>query len=150
AACGTIGQLLRRLTPRQLYSHEGLMTRNYVELRHCTASEDRYRDFPFDENMGTPTQPPGDPTDGFTEQVLKFGWPGTDLVSPTHTIDEAFHTYTLLSPVNEKTYRIDAFNPNPNICEGDSTLIWPLVIKPTPGSDPSIRDKLHDAARKAL
>jgi hypothetical protein len=42
---GLIGSLLRAVDPPQKYSHSGMMTRNYDEVTHSTASEDRIYDY---------------------------------------------------------------------------------------------------------
>ncbi len=70
---GTVGALLAALVPAQHYTHMGIMTRDRVEIRHCTASVDYLKAHP-DEGA-----PPfmGNPTDGFTEDALRYGWPGT-------------------------------------------------------------------------
>ena len=37
---GMIGQMLQHLTPPQFYSHSGIMSKNHIELRHSTGSEE--------------------------------------------------------------------------------------------------------------
>ncbi len=88
---GLIGGLLSQVQPRQYYSHMAIMTRDRVELRHATTSEDRLKHFPHhegeegDPGIGLQLSDvpfiPEDlaeiPTDGFQEAALLNGWPGT-------------------------------------------------------------------------
>ena len=41
-----IGNLLREVDPPQMHAHSGIMTRNYDQITHSTASEDRLLDYP--------------------------------------------------------------------------------------------------------
>ena len=65
---GIIGGLMLRVTPPQLYSHSGIMTRNFDEIAHSTGSQDRL----MDHQVGF-TQ---DGSDGFDPDTLKYMWPG--------------------------------------------------------------------------
>ena len=49
------------------------MTRDRVEIRHCTASVDYLKAHP--DEGGPPFM--GNPTDGFREDAVRYGWPGT-------------------------------------------------------------------------
>jgi hypothetical protein len=63
---GLIGGLLLSVTPSQWYSHSGITTRNYDEITHSTASEQRLIDH---------TRGQGG-SDGFEPNALKYLWPG--------------------------------------------------------------------------
>jgi hypothetical protein len=43
---GLVGQLLRQITPPQFYSHCAIMTKNHIEMRHSTGSDDWLIDHP--------------------------------------------------------------------------------------------------------
>lgn len=81
---GPIGALLLALEPAQHYSHEAMMIEDRFTLRHCTSSADYLKLNPqeggglFDDN----------PTDGFTETAMRYGWPGT----VTQSVDEAYRS----------------------------------------------------------
>jgi len=77
---GQIGALLESLQPPQHYSHMGIMTRDGVEVRHCTESADWLQQH---ANGAL-----GYPTDGFYEKAMRFGWPGTI----TQTIEAAWRS----------------------------------------------------------
>lgn len=76
---GNIGALLESLQPPQHYSHMGIMTRDNTVIRHCTASQ---------EWLMRHSVRGGNPTDGFTEKAMKFGWPGT----LTQTVEGAWRS----------------------------------------------------------
>ncbi len=93
---GLIGGLLSQVHPPQSFSHVAIMTRDRVELRHVTFSEERLRRFPHragtegDPGLGIPlpfVPALNDaPTDGFQELPLRHGWPGTI----TQTVERAY------------------------------------------------------------
>lgn len=80
---GLIGGLLTHVDHVQLYSHSGLMTNNFGQITHCTASEQRMQDFP----VGSIPLLGPEPTDGFRADVVRYGWPGT----VTQTVENAVH-----------------------------------------------------------
>jgi hypothetical protein len=140
AECDAIGAALRALTPRQMYTHEGIMTRNHYQVRHSTAVMARYAAYPNGVF--------GKPSDGIQEQALRFGWPGTLL----HSIQAAYQGEEVTDPQSPsmEKYSVVAFASKPVVCEGDSDIAFPLVIKPTPGAPPTVRDGLKRAADMAL
>src|SRR5262249_37005015 len=140
-----IGQLLRAIDPPQFYSHEGLMTRNYIELKHTTASEARYGDYGLDVGDS-------DARHGIRPEVLKYGWQGSDPPGPDsgRSIGQAFNGYALIDPENQPTYQFHSFSFEPQLCGGDTFPVSPVVVRPPPGSDSSVRDKLKSAADTAL
>jgi hypothetical protein len=133
---GIIGQLLRQVSPTQYYSHSGIMTKNHIEIRHSTASDDWLRDHP---------RGGGKTTEGFEPAALKYLWPGTI----TQTIDQACYFQWLTSP-DKGPYKIQAFSFDPDTGNPD-TLTYPLVVKPPPFEEtPQVRLSLHAIADAAL
>jgi hypothetical protein len=136
---GLIGQLLRRVSPPQYYSHSGIMTKNHIEIRHSTGSEDWLKDHPsgmFAGNKGV---------DGFDPSALRFLWPGTI----TQSIDNAYSGEYLNSP-DGKQYKLSSFSFDPS--RGNiNTLAYPLVVKPQAFDEtPQVRSQLHSIADAAL
>jgi hypothetical protein len=140
SGCGMIGKLMMQVSPPQKFSHSGMMTRNYFEIRHSTASEDRLQDYP----VGTF----GEPTDGFREDILKFGWPGMI----TQSIDEAYNGQRMIDPETGKNYVVSGFNEDPRLCAGDVSLVHPHVIRPlaVAGPQDEVRSTLHAVADEML
>lgn len=138
AGCGLVGGLLRQVSPPQRYSHTGIMTRDYYQVRHSTAAIDRYQDYP----VGVLSKP----SDGIRPDVLRYGWPGVI----TQSIDEAYNGQYWLDPENGKAYLIEGFSADPVRCGNDIEVAYPVVIKPVPGSDPAVRERLRAAADLAL
>ena len=129
--CGLVGGLLRQLSPPQRYSHTGIMTRDYYEVTHSTASEERYKDNPVGfQDSG-----------GFDEKVLRYGWPGV----VTQSVDQAFNGAWRVDPSGKRYWQPD-FHADPARCDGDVALVYPLVVKPPPGAPPSARERLRAAA----
>jgi hypothetical protein len=141
---GIIGGLLAHVEPLQRYAHCGIMTKNYVELSHSTASPDWLRDHARGVD---PLGSTGSiqPTDGFEPNALRFQWPG----GVTQSIDAAYGGSEFMSPEGKK-YRIAAFNLTEKaFLNGQWTIIPPLVIKPHPiaeYNDPNLRKRLHRVA----
>lgn len=67
-----ISKILTYVDVPQLYSHSGIMTSNFEQITHCTASEDRQRKYP----VGSIVRAGPQPTRGFRPDVIKYGWPG--------------------------------------------------------------------------
>ena len=132
-----ISQLFRAMTPPQFHSHSGLMTKNFIEVTHCTAAEDRLADY---------TQGVGG-SGGIQPDVLTYLWPG----SVTQSVTAAVQGETWNDP-DGKPYNISGFTPEAiaNTDSDDFVMTPPLVIKPNPEST-AIREKLQavaDYARK--
>lgn len=132
SACETIGGLLRSVSPRQYYSHEGIFTQNYYALAESTTSEGR---------ILSSVEGLDGALDG---NKLKYGWPGglrqtvTTAFSELHTMDPDGHIQVL------RTFRPEAFR-----CAGDDVPSPVLVIRP-PTETPEVRARLHAAADFAL
>ncbi len=142
---GLIGQLLRQVSPPQLYSHSGIMTRNYDQVTHSTASEDRLMDYPVGSVVGKPT-----PTDGHRPDVLKYGWPGVI----TQSIAETVNGKDYKDPESGKLYRISGFSGEDSglTVGGIWEIIHPIVIRPDyilESKNVEIRKKLHQVADEA-
>ena len=115
---GLVGQLLRQITPPQFYSHCAIMTKNHIELRHSTGSDDWLEDHPAGSSLGHKG------TDGFEPAALKYLWPGT----VTQTIDNAYYGEWMVSP-DKGPYRIADFSFKADASDS-TTLIYPVVVKP--------------------
>jgi hypothetical protein len=83
---GQIGGLLAALLPAQHYSHEAMMIKDRFELRHCTSSADYLKAHPYMSPGAIVSGIDDNPTDGFTEDAMRYGWPGT----VTQSVEEAY------------------------------------------------------------
>lgn len=131
---GLIGNLLQQVIPPQKFSHTGIMTRDYYELRHSTASTQRFEDY----LVGF------EGSDGVRSDVLRYGWPGVI----TQSVDEAFNGQQRRDPVNDRYYTIKAFSADPALC-ANGDIVYPVVLKPAPDAELAVRDRLHAAADAA-
>lgn len=151
-----IGQLLLQVNPPQRYMHCGIMTRNYDQITHSTASENRILDYPVgsapDPAWLDPFKTKAAPTDGHRPDVVKYCWPGV----VTQNVQQALFGEEMADPEKpDKKYPISGFSREDVGMEisGNWEIIHPLVIKPDPlqeGKNPDIRKKLHDVATDAL
>lgn len=132
---GIIGQLLNQLSQR--YSHCGIMTKNHIELKHATESEDWLQSPEHESGAGGIL--------GFHQSALTYGWPGTLIQS----IDQAINGSSLKSPEGND-YQIKDFSFQPASLS-NRVIVNPLVIKPNPFMDTNeLRVKLHAIAEEAL
>jgi len=129
SACETIGGLLRKVTPRQFYSHEGIFVKNYSKLAESTAAEERI----LSSVQGI--------DDALDPDKLKFAWPGAQ----TQPIASAFSQQRKKDPEG-KVEVLETFAPEATRCRGDTTISPPLVIRPLASEDSGVRDALHAAA----
>lgn len=149
---GLIGGLLRQVTPPQKYSHSGIMTRNYDQVTHSTASEERIEAYPVGVVLDGELQP----TDGHRPDVLKYAWPGV----VTQQVEHAIYGEPMLDPETaglpddkKKWYTISSFSPYATgMTLGQNfEVVPPLVIKPDPMAETTdIRRRLHQIADAAL
>ena len=129
-----IAALFRALTPPQHHGHSGIMTANFFEITHCTASPDRIESNLNKDAVGIPTSLNG--------SLLQYAWPG----SLTQSIDDATSTVNLKDP-GGTPYSLNSFNTD---SEGDGfEIIPPLVIKPLPENEAAARPRLRQAADTA-
>ncbi len=129
-----IGGLLRHVSPPQRFSHSGIITTNFREVRHSTASEQRYKDHYITH------LPPSSGT-GFDPNFLKFGWPGTI----TETVDDAYEGRDRFDP-DDHRYFLQSFNKDPAYCPQDTASIFPTIVKPPPQYDAAMRPQLEKIA----
>ena len=134
AGCGLIGSLLREVNPAQFYSHTGIMTQSYYEVRHSTASEERYGDYREGTLGGK----------GVNPNVLKYGWPGVI----TQSVWDAYNGGFLEDP-RGKSYEISAFNRSSVRCSLDENIVTPLVVKPPLEWEVETRPRLHEVSENA-
>lgn len=139
---GAIARLLQQVTPPQIYSHTGIMTRNYDEITHSTAKEswltDQKTDHIFEELEGG---------DGIRPEAMKYLWPGV----VRQSVDAAVHGEDFVSPQG-KTYSIGSFSPHAIGATHNDVfeIVPPLVVKPDPFQEtPPVRSSLHAAAIEA-
>jgi len=134
--CSLIGDLLRQVSPPQFFTHSGLMVRNYDQIRHSTAPVERYGDYTVGLSVGIADIP-----FGIRPDVLRYGWPGII----TQSVHDAVMGAVLEDP-EKKRYEIGGFSFTPQSCGEDLPLVDRTVVKPPPGSDPSVRGRLEQAA----
>lgn len=145
---GLIGGLLRQVKPAQKYAHCGIMTRNFDEITHSTASMDWLLDHPVGALWDPPFKSTSAPSDGLEPNALKYLWPGIITQAVSHAVDGQW----LKAPDNGKDYRLGGFSEMPE--EGDYFGSWevvpPLVVKPDPMKEtPGIRAQLKKVANIA-
>lgn len=140
---GLIAGLLHQVSPAQMWSHSGIMTRNYDQVTHSTASEERLFDHPNGSILGTPA-----PSDGFQPNALKYLWPGV----VTQSVEQATYGEEMTDPEGGNTYKIKGFSPifEAADIDGHWEIVPALVVKPDPLLEtPEIRAKLRQIANDA-
>jgi hypothetical protein len=154
---GVIGGLLSQLRPPQHYTHMGIMTRNQLEVRHCTSSEDWLKDHPNGHIILDGPRP----SDGFQPDALRYGWPGTITQSIDAayqaSLDDKFAGAAIKDTASGKDYVINAlgFEPTMVNVELDDTkparweTLFALVVKPCQETD-AVREALHRIADAAI
>jgi len=138
-----VDAMFSQLNPPQLYGHSGIMTRNYDQITHCTASQSRLEAHTVSGTLGG-----GD--EGFDPDALKYAWPGTI----TQTVDQAVNGQMITDPSSStnQQYQFQSFNGTPSNIEIGSAwvLIPPLVVKPDPVLETSdVRKLLTEVADDA-
>jgi hypothetical protein len=129
-----ISALFRALSPAQHHGHSGIMTMNFYEITHCTASVDRISANLNKDAVGIPTS--------LNANYLQYGWPG----SITQSVDDTVQSVPMKDP-GGTTYMIDGFNSD---SEGEGTeIIPPLVVKPMPEHEAAVRPTLRKVADTA-
>lgn len=129
-----IATMFSALVPPQHHGHSGIMTANFFEITHCTASVDRIKDNLNKDALGIPTS--------LNANMLQYGWPG----SLTQSIDDAT-TQVFLKDPGGTSYPLSSFNTT---SEGDGfEIIPPLVVKPLPENEATVRPQLRKAADMA-
>ena len=129
-----IAAMFKALQPPQHHGHSGMMTLNFYEITHCTASVDRISDNTNNDALGIPTS--------LNNSMLEYAWPG----SITQSIDDTITSVNMKSPEG-KLYSIDGFNTT---VEGDDfSMTYPMVVKPLPEHEATVRPTLRQAADTA-
>jgi hypothetical protein len=128
ASCGEIGGMLRKVDPRQIYSHEAIMTRNYYALAHTTADKDRILEHANEVAIQT--------------DVLQWSWPGAVNAS----IGEGFRDGKPIVDPEGVLRRITDFSASATVCEDDTEPNPALVVRPKPPAAAAVRQQLHAAA----
>jgi hypothetical protein len=128
SSCETIGGLLRSVTPRQYYSHEGILTRNYYALAESTSSEARL----LSSVTGI--------SDGLDGTKLKYSWPG----ALRQSVTTAFSQKRVVDP-DGNLQVIETFFPDAKRCAGDKAASPLLVIHP-PTETNAVRSTLQSVA----
>jgi len=113
----------------------GIMTKHRFEVTQSTGDDDYLQRFP----NGTA----GQPSDGFKEDALRYGWPGTVTVSIRQGLVEG---RTLVSPAGGHPFIIKGFTRTQQRCPGDAAIVFPRVAKPAPEFERTTRSKLMAAA----
>ncbi len=116
--CGSIGNLLA--AANQNYSHNSVITKSRVEIRHSTASEDRTTEAIQLEQLRL------DP------DILKFGYPGTEGATTSRTIDEMVTEYFVTDPERNRRKLGGELVPRPTQCANDLTPVPAVVVRPPP------------------
>ncbi|OQN96103.1 hypothetical protein B0A48_18349 [Cryoendolithus antarcticus] len=143
---GLIGGLLTHVNHPQYYSHSGIMTRNYDQITHRTASQERLEAYP----VGSIPFDGPEPTDDFRPGVVKYDWPGVI----TQNVEDAVDGQVFTDPddPNHRPYTIQAFDAVAAgaTVQGNWHIIPPIVIKPDPMQETmKLREKLHEVAGNA-
>lgn len=148
---GLIANLLRHVEPAQYYSHCGIMTSNFDEVTHSTASAARLTDASYrvsEEILGVEI-PETEGSEGIRPDVLKYMWPGPI----TQTAQASVEGEQWKDPENGKEYTISGFYPytrGSQVGEGALEVAQGVVIKPDPKKiDWNIRKALHQVADEA-
>ncbi|GII95139.1 hypothetical protein [Sinosporangium siamense] len=167
---GFIGGLLLQLEPPQIFSHMGIMTSDFTEVRQATANPTWMKKFYNGSILGIEPAP----TNGFHEDALRHQWPGT----VTQSVESAYLTwrdhpverdsngearrypdgdeiplsgFSELDETTGRRYHIDSLSFEPKIMtiEGTERLVWPIVVQPCWHQEsqfPEIRRALHRVA----
>ena len=136
AGCGTVGALLRAVTPRQRFSHTGIFTDDLDTLRNSTASEDWLHAHQ-------------DSYRGISPENLRYARPGI----LRETVGDAYYGMTWHDDMEsaDRSYELQSFNMDPVRCEGDRGFTRPTLISPTLPRDDSAgeRRRVNDQATLA-
>jgi hypothetical protein len=130
--CGLVGSLLRAVDPPQVFSHTGIFTGNYAEIRNSTAAQERYlahRAGPLVEARG------------IQEDYLRYGEPGPI----TQSVDDAYFGQSWVDE-DGAHYALHTFSSDAIQCNGDEGLTFPHIVT---ARDRTNRPTLHRIADTA-
>jgi hypothetical protein len=140
-----VSGMLVALTPPQAFSHSGLMTADYTQITHCTASQERLMAYPVGDALTS-----SKPTDGFRSDIVEYVWPGVI----TQSAEEATGNFSMNDPESGISYGFDGeFSqfPNSEVLDGALKLVPPVVVKPDPLEEtPALRQQLWNVADDAV
>ncbi len=140
-ACGDmIADLLKSV--QQEYSHSMTVSKNQVEIRHSTASEDRMV-ATVNKSIGGGIV--GGPSAPIDPDTLRFGFPGTDGTT-AYSVDEMVNGYCVPAPSGDTHSNCSigsnpgtpgwkvfgSLHPDPLRCTSDVDIVYPVVIRPPP------------------
>lgn len=143
-----VDAMFQQLTPPQLYGHSGIMTRNYEQITHCTASESRLISYTSGGIVSSKDE-------GFDPDALTYAWPGV----LTQTVDHAVNGEQITDPssTSGQQYGFQDFLGTPtNVLYTPNNvntwvLIPPVVVKPDPALETdAIRQLLTKVADDAF
>lgn len=123
-----VGKMMFSVYPPQYYSHCGIMTENYREVRHSTASEDWYVDNLTQDDDGVDAN-----VDGIYADAIRYGWPGT----VTQTVSDTYHGEIMTGKQLRHQGVFDYFSDKEYLIKGFSQYNSdyakePKVVKPDP------------------
>lgn len=140
SACSFIAEVMSGVSPRQFWTHVGMMTKNHNEIRNSTGTDKYMEEFP----IGVA----GQPSDGFKNHATKYLWPGTI----TQSVFHAYYGEYIYESFTDKDYKMGPFSQAPTDCDaedlaaGTVMLVRPQVIRPPLGVSMAHRARLHEAA----
>lgn len=137
---GMVGAMLAALSPPQDYSHCGMVMDDGCSIRHCTTIDDQLQ---LHASHRIPVIDMPVPLDGFEEDSLRFGWPG----SLTQSVDDA-RRFSLnerpagrwlsdpsLPASDDNRFWVHALSFKPSVVEADdgmggkkSKIVWPVIV----------------------
>ncbi|MCC6287935.1 MAG: hypothetical protein IT249_08620 [Chitinophagaceae bacterium] len=171
---GKVGELLYQID--QYYSHMGIVTKELpvglgaYEIRHPTGMEDRMRDFPHRNGddlipnaplhyhgqknpLTNPTE--NVPTDGFQEQAVRYGWPGTI----TQTVGDLIGKSSFKDIVSGQEYDIHELTLDSKFVnvkkhghspDGENVIVDAICVRPPNGMEsPQVLNALHRITEEA-
>jgi hypothetical protein len=144
ASASLVDGIFDQLVPAQQYGHSGIMTIDYEQVTHCTASQARMVAYTTGNVISSQDE-------GLDPDVVKYGWPGTI----TELVGDAVNGQYYTDPASNAgtQYQLQSFNSNYSAIPTGNALnvIPPLVVKPDPLLETtSIRKTLTDAAGDAF
>lgn len=127
-----IARLLSHVSPIEVYSHSGIMTSDFLDIRHSTES------YKWLKKQRSPL---------FDPEALTYGWPG----AITQTVDEAYYGSNVPNAPDGNSYSISAFTNRMSDVAGMG-IVRPEVVKPDPLKEyqfSDLRPTLQDVSKSA-
>lgn len=148
---GIVGELLRQISPPQLWDHSGMITANNSQITHNTASQDRMMAYVDDGFIYV---------HGIRPDVVKYGWPGVI----TQTVANAFgdpqsleleednneNFYDPERPANKYTFSCFSDQPTDLLLNNQWVLAQTMIVMPDPMTETeAMRSLMHTIADDA-